>query len=257
MAMTTAMIEDDYIANYTFINGDSDYNYTIKSSGEQVTLESGSEFVQPQNMSGRWRLRGMVSYGTPVDLISSNLNLSLNAQYSQYPSMLATPSSPNGFFNMRGEMGYWASVSVGSNISENIDFTLSYNGRYNIVNYNIEEEVTDFVVNNSEYLTHTAKGIFKFEMPFGITLSGDTTFTQYIGMKDLDFNKHYIFSNIYLGKRLFKQEQAEILIGVNDLLDNEETFIRYNYDTNTQNVTNRFIGRFYSLQFVYNFRPIN
>jgi hypothetical protein len=53
---------------------------------------------------------------------------------------------------------------------------------------------------------------------------------------------------------LFKNQQGEILVGVNDLLNQNKAFARTVGSGYTQNAWNSVIGRYFTVQFNYNLR---
>ena len=69
-----------------------------------------------------------------------------------------------------------------------------------------------------------------------------------------NYNEQYLLCNIYLGKQVFKNKRGEVLIGVNDLLNQNKTFNRSTGSGYTRNAINSTIGRYVMVQFVYNLR---
>jgi hypothetical protein len=59
---------------------------------------------------------------------------------------------------------------------------------------------------------------------------------------------------VYLGKKLFKNKQGEVLVGVNDLLNQNSAFARTVGSGYTQNSWNSVVGRYFTVQFNYNLR---
>ncbi len=57
-----------------------------------------------------------------------------------------------------------------------------------------------------------------------------------------------------MGKKVFRNQRGEILVGVNDLLNQNTAFSRSVGSGYTQNSINSVIGRYYMVQFVYNLR---
>lgn len=102
-------------------------------------------------MDGYWDVRARASYGFPVNFIKSNLNLRGGVSYSRIPSLV------DGERNNTGNLGYEAGVVLGSNISENVDFTLSWDGTYN-------EAVNSLAATGGKnrYFNHQAAASFKF-----------------------------------------------------------------------------------------------
>ena len=195
-----------------------------------------------QNMNGSSSLRTHISYGFPISPIKCNLNIMAGYSWTRTPSMI------NNELNITSTMGYDAMFSLGSNISENIDFTIQWNGAY----YDAKQSLAVKRANN-QYFNHTASGTLKWVFWKGFTLTAAVNYNQYIGFTD-NYNEEYLICNIYLGKKLFKNKQGEILIGVNDLLNENAAFARTVGSGYTQNAWNSVIGRYYTVQFNYNLR---
>ena len=198
-------------------------------------------FSRPENMSGYWNTRGMMSFGMPLNFIKSNLNFNAGISYTQ------TPSRINGELNKAKVVGYNAGVVLGSNISENVDFTLSWNGTLNNAKYTLQPN------NNNKYFNQSASANLKLVMWAGITLTANATYNQYKGITD-NYNEQYTIINAFLGKKLFKGNRGEVIVGVNDILNQNKDFSRNVTANYIENVRNWAIGRYYSVQFVYNLR---
>lgn len=76
---------------------------------------------------------------------------------------------------------------------------------------------------------------------------------RYKGITD-QFNEEYLICNVYLGKKLFRNQRGEINVGVNDLLNQNKSFARNIQETYIENVTNKVLGRYWGFQFTYNLR---
>ena len=128
------------------------------------------QFTEWTNMDGYWDVRARASYGFPVNFIKSNLNLRGGVSYSRIPSLV------DGERNNTGNLGYEAGVVLGSNISENVDFTLSWDGTYN-------EAVNSLAATGGKnrYFNHQAAASFKFIFGRGFSLSGSASYIQYLG----------------------------------------------------------------------------
>lgn len=235
MAMFSASTRNNYIADSTVMYG---ANPPIING---VQLQKNAQLTKPVNMDGYWNIRGALSYGTPIKPIKSNINLNVSATYTEAPSII------NGRNNITSGQYYNAGAVLGSNISENIDFTLSYNGGYNMVKNSMQAR------SNNTYFTQSAGGKLKVVMWAGITFSGNVAYTNYKGIST-DFNEEYLICNAYIGKKFLKSRRAEINFGVNDILNQNRSFSRNVTDTYIENVTNNAIGRYYGVQLIFNLR---
>ena len=228
-------------------------NITQDYIGQSISYNPGSiivgdesynpmQYSTYENMNGSSSLRTHLSYGFPISPIKCNLNIMAGYSWTRTPSMI------NNVLNITSNMGYNASLSLGSNISENIDFTLQWNGAYNDATQSLGGKNS-----RNQYFNHTASGTLKWVFWKGFTLTAAVNYNQYIGFTN-DYNEDYLLCNVYLGKKLFKNQQAEILVGVNDILNQNTAFARTVGSGYTQNSWNSTIGRYFTVQFNYNLR---
>lgn len=222
-----------------------------------------TQITSYENISGMWSVRANISYGLPLPFIKCNLNLAANVGYSVTPSavydagrtpaqLLENVANHNFSVNRANNIGYTLRAALGSNISENIDFTLSWRGTYNQAwNSATESNYGEKILNN--YFRHTASASVKWIFGAGFTLTANAAYHQYIGFANR-YNEQYILCNAYLGKQLFKSRRGEILVGVNDILNQNRAFSRSTGSGYTRNVLNSTVGRYVMVQFVYNLR---
>ena len=222
-----------------YITSNVEYNKVIEVDGEKY---SPLQYTSPVNMDGYWFLRTHVSYGMPVNFMKCNLNLMAGVSYSLVPSMM------NGERNEASNLGYDANLTLGSNISENIDFTISWRGTYNIAKNSLLGSD-----GNNEYFNHSAMANLKWTFWKGFTLTASYSYNQYKGFTN-DYNEEYMLCNVYLGKKFLKNQRAEIQVGVNDLLNQNTAFQRTTGSGWVQNATNSVIGRYYMVNLVFNLR---
>ena len=252
---------------HNYISGSTLYTpkgFELSQFGElRIPQNSQGEYYRPQritsyeNMDGYWSLRTHVSLGVPLSFMKCNLNLRTGVVYSITPSAVygSLDDMVNHVYttNLAKNIGYDASVTIGSNISEKLDFTLSWDGTYNQA-WNTaagKNEAGKFTKNN--YFNHSATGTLKWEFWKGFTFTASCSYVQYLGFTN-KYNEDYILCNLYLGKKLFRNQRGEVQIGVNDVANQNTAFVRSTGSGYTQNVTNSVIGRYFSVQFVYNLR---
>ena len=243
MWMFSGQITQDYIGQSVIFNPTKEdlKNFDIVDiNGEYKPLQ----LTTYENMNGSSSLRTHVSYGFPIAPIKCNLNVMAGVNWTRTPSMI------NHELNITSNMGYDAMVSLGSNISENIDFTVQWNGAYNNAKQSLAMRNGN---TRNEYFSHTASGTLKWVFWKGFTLTAAVTYNQYVGFTN-NYNEDYLLCNVYLGKKLFKNQQGEVLIGVNDLLNQNTAFARTVGSGFTQNAWNSVIGRYFTVQFNYNLR---
>ncbi|KAA2536776.1 outer membrane beta-barrel protein, partial [Alistipes onderdonkii] len=152
--------------------------------------------------------------------------------------------------NDASRLSYDFRAVLGSNISENVDFTLSWHGAYNIAKNSLVVNDSD---NKNRYFNHVATAAMKFVFLKSFTFTGNVSYQQNIGFTN-DYDNSYVLCNVYLGKKVFRNRRGEVMFGVNDLFDQNTAFSRTTGSGYTQNSINSVIGRYYTVQFVYNLR---
>ncbi len=219
--------------------------YTGDNIPQNVINEVGStpiQYTTYDNVDGFLSLRTHVSYGLPLNFIKCNFNIMAGVNYSKTPSLV------NGERNMASNIGYDANVVLGSNISENVDFTLSWNGTYNQADNSLAAGGR-----KNEYFNHSASGSLKTVFWKGFTFTASANYVQYIGFTN-DYNDSYTLCNAYIGKKLFRNQLGEVMVGVNDIFNQNTSFARTTGSGFTQNSWNSVIGRYFTVQFNYNLR---
>lgn len=206
-------------------------------------LGEGNQFAKPQNMRGFWDWRLRAVYGMPLHFIKCNFNIRATFGIGRTPSIL------NGehlkLENTYGELG----AVLSSNISERLDFSLTYAGRYTKSQTRF---MTGFARNDN--ITQTATGELKYITPHEFTISSSLSWNDYQAV-GADYAHSYLLCNIYIGRRVLPRGLGEISIGVNDLFNQSALIYRRTVNTTAiSEVTNRGVGRYFAIQFVYNIR---
>ena len=218
------------------------------------------EITSYENMDGYYSVRTHVSLGVPLSFMKCNLNIKGGVSYNRIPSAIYALGSEDNILlnilnhdyktNYANNIGYDAGVTIGSNISENIDFTVSWNGTYNQA-WNDILGVGKSAKNN--YFNHSVNGSLKWVFLKRLTLTAAVSYVQYLGFTN-KYNEDYVLCNLYLGCKVFKNKRGEVQVGVNDILNQNTAFVRSTGSGYTQNAWNSCIGRYFSVQFVYNLR---
>ena len=264
MAMIRGEYYQDAISGSTLYN-DRGWALPDEMNGILIPKDENGKPYRPtqitsyENVGGMWSVRANVSYGVPLSFMKCNLNVAANVGYSVVPSaiydagrteeeLLANVANHKFSINKANNIGYTLRLALGSNISENIDFTIGWRGTYNQA-WNTASKGGA----KNDYFNHTASATLKWVFWQGFTFTAACSYNQYIGITQ-DYDEQYFLCNLYLGKKLFKNRRGEIQVGVNDLANQNTAFSRTTGSGYTQNMTNSVIGRYYSIQFVYNLR---
>ena len=204
IAMLGATYKQKYIGDSTFVANE---NIELVPS---VTLNKGAQFTRPINLNGYYSLQSMLTYGFPLDLIRSNINVSVAANYTNTPTVF------NGVTSDTRELNLIPKIIIGSNINKNIDFTTSYSAAINNI-FSSSDEAT-----SNDYITHTASVKLGCMFFWGLTLR--STF-NYVGYTGLDTGtEDYCLWNLSLGKKFLKNNAAEIKLEAFDVLKQNRNF---------------------------------
>lgn len=225
----------DYIGNQTIIPTKD----TLFSNG--YLINKGSQLTRPVNLDGYFNLRGFVTYGTPVDLIKSNLNLSGGLTYNRLPALV------NESTNLANNYALTGSVAVSSNISENVDFTLSYTGNYNIVKNSLQTSL-----DNTYYSQVTT---LKFNWIFlkGFVFNTNVNHQLYTGLSQ-GYNQSYFLWNASLGYKFLKDRSLEAKISVYDILNQNRAVTRTVTETYIEDSYTNVLRRYLMLNVTYTLR---
>ncbi len=212
---------------------------TVLAGG--VLLPRGAQLVQPVNLDGQLGVRLFGSFGLPVKPLKSNLNINGSARYSRTPGLI------NGDLNWSNTPSLGLGLSLGSNISESVDFTLSSNTAYNWVFNTLQPEL------NSSFWSQRTRGeviviLFKSVV---FTLSADH---QYFDGLSEGFNQNFVLLNSGLGYKFLKNRRAELRLQAFDLLGANVSVQREFSDVFIEDRQVNVLQRFFMLTFTYNIR---
>ncbi|MFY8034630.1 MAG: outer membrane beta-barrel protein, partial [Flexibacteraceae bacterium] len=179
-----------------------------------------------------------------ISKIKTNLNLNLSAGFTRTPGLI------NGRANNANSQNYGLGVVLGSNISQNVDFTVSNNISYNNVQNTLQTDL------NQNYYTNATSVrlnvIFK-----GFVFNTDFTNTINRGLSSASFNQNIGLWNMGVGRQLFKNKQGEIRFTVYDLLKQNQAITRNVTETYTEDVRSNLLQRYFMVTFSYRFRKIS
>ncbi len=206
-----------------------------------VRLNPGVQLQTPINLDGYKNFRAMATYSSPVDLIWSNVNLNLSYNYSK------TPVTQNGLTGLTNSSSYAAGIVISSNISEDVDFSISSTNTYN----NIK---TDFrQTGNQNYFSQRTRLKFYYNIFEGIVLQTDLDY-KYDGGLSSSTNPNSYLWNANIRKKLFKNDRGEIRLAVYDILKKGSSLNRRVTDTYYEDTNTNVLGRFYILSFNYSIK---
>jgi hypothetical protein len=221
------------------------------------------QISQRLNLDGYWSYEARTSLGWPLKHLRSNLNFVLGGTYSDIPMEIVDVDKlkldkipiidKDGRFSVRGEhilmhnTNAYAQITLGSNISENLDFMVTWRGTFSYNNSTLQ------TINN-KYFMHYLRGNIKAVLPLGFTITSSVNFTQFMVFTN-NFNDYFTLWNISVGKKVLNG-LGEVELCVDDVLNQNTSFGRGVMASYSQLRYNMVLGRTFMLRFTYNLRDL-
>ena len=225
----------DYITNATYIaSADS-----IIQHG--VTLKSGSQFTKPVNLDGYKSFRSFFTYSMPVKFIKSNINLNTGFTYSKLPGII------NNIETYTDNFVYNAGVVIASNISEYIDFNLSYSANFNNAKSSVQGQ------SDNNYVNQVAGIEFNLLSKNGWFIQNDLNNQIYSGLST-GLNQNYWLWNAAIGKKFLKNKAGELKLSVFDLLKQNQSIMRTIQPNYIEDTQTKVLQQYFMLTFTYNLK---
>lgn len=223
---------NNYISNATYIAAqDSVLN-------PSVTLFKGAQLSKPVNVSGYRSLRGFVTFGQPIKAIKTNVNLNVGM------SLVRTPGLVNNIKTISNTTTYNTGVVFASNVSQYVDFTLSYSANFNNTVNSLQPEL------NNKYFNHAAGLQFNLLNKKGWFFQNDINNQLYNGLSS-GFDQNYWLWNMGLGKKFLKDQKGELKFSVFDLLKQNQSITRTSTESGISDVQNKVLTQYFMLTFTY------
>ncbi|MEI9911326.1 MAG: outer membrane beta-barrel protein [Bacteroidota bacterium] len=226
----------DYISNGTFVARDAD-----SLIEQNVVLKRGSQLTKPVNLDGYKSFRSFLTYSMPVKFIKSNINLSTGFSYSRLPGLsnYVTTITNNYIYN--------AGIVIASNISEYIDFNLSYNANFNDAKSSVQ------AVQDNKYVNQSAGFQLNLLSKSGWFVQNDITNQTYSGLSD-GLNQTYWLWNAGIGKKFLKNKSGELKLSVFDLLKQNQSIIRTVSENYIEDSQSKVLQQYFMLTFSYSLK---
>ena len=230
-AMFSASFTNNYIGTHTYLSA-TDYD---------PTLEDGAQISLPVNLDGYRNVRMFSTYGFPLSLIKSNLNIDVTGSYSRTPGMV------NEALNFASNTSTGLGLTLASNISDRIDFTISSRSNYNFANNSLQS------VSSTDYFNQKSKFRLDWILGNNLVFRSDITHDFYNGL-DESFDQNYLLWNLSVGKKIFKDQRGEISLTVFDLLNQNNALTRNVTEVYTEDIQTNVLQQYFMLSFKYDVR---
>lgn len=226
---------DDYITNATF----TAMNDSTLAQG--IILHRGSQLTKPVNVDGFYNINSFFNFTLPLKFMKSNLNLNAGVGYSRQPGMV------NYVENISNSLNYNGGMVLASNVSEYVDFDLSYSINFNKVENSINARA------NNNYYTQSARANLNLLSKKGSFLQTSLSNESYSGLSQ-GFNQSYWLLNAAIGQKFLKGQKGELKLSVFDLLKQNKSIVRNVTATQIQDLKNDVLQQYFMLTFTYKLR---
>jgi hypothetical protein len=223
----------DYIANASYNSRDTVIN------GEKIS--GAYRLSKPVNLDGYRSLRSFLTFAVPLKFIKSNFNLNGGVTFSKLPGII------NGLQNQTDNTTYTAGAVIASNVSQYVDFTVSYSANFNNVKNQLQP------ASNDHYFQHVAGLQLNLLSKTGWFFQNDLNNQYYSGLS-AGFNQNYWLWNMSAGKKILKDQKGELKLSVFDLLKQNRSITREVTSEYIQDVQNQVLQQYFMLTFTYNLR---
>jgi hypothetical protein len=214
--------------NDTTLNGD-------------VLLSAGSQYSKPVNLQGYFNLRSFLNYSIPIKKIKTNFNLNASATFSRTPSLI------NNQTNFANTPVFGLGVAFTSNISEKVDFNVSTNSSFTLINNTLRKQ------SNQQYLNQTTRAKIQVNPWKGLVFAADVSHQYYYGLSS-SINSNVVSLNAAVAYKFLKNKAAEFRFTAYDILNQNTSIQRNVTETYIEDVQTNVLQRYFMLTFTYNFK---
>lgn len=235
MFMCFANYGENYIGNASYILRKD------TTVGKGILLNKGAQLSLPVNLTGYWSARSFVSYGMPVKKLKSNLNMNAGIGYNRIPAIV------NGWNNTSNNYSANGGFVFSSNISEALDFTLTYSGYYNMVENSVQTQ------SNTNYYNHNASFRFNYIHNKRIVFNSAITNNVYSGLSQ-GYDQNYWLWNAGIGYKFLKNKALDVRLNIYDLLNQNKAVNRTINETYIEDSYTNVLQQYFMLNITYTIR---
>ncbi|MBC7889949.1 MAG: outer membrane beta-barrel protein [Ferruginibacter sp.] len=226
----------DYISNATYIaNKDSIIQ-------QKLVLKEGSQLTKPVNLDGYKSLRTFFTYSLPVKVIKTTVNLNAGFSYAKLPGLANYRKTTTNNYT------YNTGIVFASNISEYVDFNLSYSA-----NFSNAQTISLRTTSNSKYVNQATGLQLNLLSKKGWFVQNDVSNQIYSGLTD-GFNQSYWLWNAAIGKKFGKKKAAELKLSVFDLLKQNQSIVRTVTGAYIEDSQSEVLQQYFMLTFSYSLK---
>ena len=225
----------NYITNATYVP----FRDSVLSN--TLVLKSGQQLTKPVNLNGYTSIRSFLNFAVPIKIIKSNLNMNGGVSFNKLPGVI------NNRNNISRNTAYSLGAVIASNVSQFVDFTISYSANFNKITNEIQPQL------NNNYFSAVGSLQFNLLAKKGWFFQNDLNNQMYNGLS-AGYNQSYFLWNMSAGKKFLKSQKGELKLSVFDLLKQNRSINREVTETYIEDVRNQVLQQYFMLTFSYNLR---
>jgi hypothetical protein len=206
-----------------------------------IDVGRGTQISRPVNLDESWNGNLFAAVSRPAGPLKSILTLNGGLSFNQTQSLVNAGQNTARTTTVR-----YGTVAA-SNISQNLDFTLSYQG-----NYNIQRNTLTPNTRNGFY-AHTIGFRLNAVGKGGIVVRQELNH-QYQDGDTEEFSQNVVLWNSTLGKKFLKDNRGEFRLTVTDALKQDRSVGRTFTESYVQDSRDLTLGQFVQAVFTYTFR---
>ncbi len=229
----THSVTSDFIGNSTFL--------TTKDTliNKEILLRSGGQLSRPVNLDGNIRSSFFLTYGAPLKKLKTQFNINTRVSFNRTPGLI------NGISNLNDNTTLSQGLTFNSNISQNVDFSISTTGSYNIVNSSLQQNL-----NNNFYQQESNMRLYFSSKNGKFFMGNNVAHSLYSGLSE-GFNQNFWLWNMEGGFRFAKNNKAEIKAVLFDVLNQNNSISRTISDVAVTDVFTNVLTRYGMITFTY------
>ncbi len=206
-----------------------------------IFLARGTQLTRPANLDVSWSANAYTVYSRPVPFLKSIASVNGGGSYNQ------TPSRTNAGDNVHKSWALRYGSVLASNISPKLDFTVSYQGSYNLSRSSLSTNTT------GDYYAHTLGLRLNAVAKHGIVVRQEMSHNLQSGVAS-GFDQNVLLWNTTLGKKFLKNDMGELRVTLTDVLRQERSVGRSFTESYIQDSRDQALGRFVQAVFTYSFK---
>ncbi len=225
----------NYISNSTFIAA----NDTLIQRG--ITLKKGSQLTKPVNLDGYKSLRTYFTYSMPIKPIKTTVNVNAGFSYSRLPGL------SNYIATLTNNYVYNTGIVLASNVSEYVDFNLSYSANFN------QAKTISRTISTNNYVNQSIGMQVNLLNKKGWFVQNNIDNQSYSGLSG-GLNQNYWLWNAAIGKKFLKKQAAELKLSVFDLLKQNQSITRTVTGSYIEDTQSQVLQQYFMLTFTYSLK---